>query len=111
MKSGLGLGVAIAILFLGAQAAVAAGGDAKAGKVTYEKTCGKCHAADGAAKEAIAKLLKVEMPHLGSAEVQAKTDDEIRKVIVEGYEKMKPVKDLNDNDVANVVAFVRTLKK
>lgn len=93
------------IKFAGAQ------GDATAGKAVYEKSCGTCHAADGAPKEAIAKMLKVEIPHLGAKEVQAKGDADLKKVIAEGYQKMKPVKGLADKDVANVIAFVRTLKK
>jgi mono/diheme cytochrome c family protein len=100
--------VGIAILF-GAQAAFAQGGDVPAGKASYDKSCATCHGADGTPKEAIAKMFKVEIPHLGSSEVQAKSDEALSKIIVEGYEKMKPVKGLSDNDVANVIAFVRTL--
>ena len=85
--------------------------DATAGKAVYDKSCATCHAADGAPKEAIAKMLKVEIPHLGAKEVQAKSDADLKKVITEGYEKMKPVKGLADKDVANVVAFMRTLKQ
>jgi cytochrome c2 len=96
---------------MGAHFALAQQGDAKAGTAVYNKSCATCHSADGTPKEAIAKMLKVEIPHLGSAEVQAKSDADLKKVIVEGYEKMKPVKGLADKDVANVIAFLRTLKK
>ena len=44
----------------------AAPGDAKAGQATYTKSCGSCHAADGSPKEAIAKMLKVEMKNLAA---------------------------------------------
>ena len=88
----------------------AAPGDAKAGQKTYTKSCGACHAADGAPKEAIAKLLKVEMKHLGVAEVQTKSDDQLRKEIAEGTGKMKPVK-LDDKQVGDLLAYLRTLKK
>ncbi len=96
---------------MGASFARAQGGDAKAGKPVFEKQCAACHAADGSPKEAVAKMLKVEIPHLGSADVQGKSDADIKKVITEGYQKMKPVKGLADKDVANVIAYVRTLKK
>ena len=86
-------------------------GDATAGKAVYDKSCATCHAADGAPKAAIAKMLKVEMRHLGAKEVQAKSDADLKKVITEGYQKMKPVKGLADKDVANVIAFMRTLKQ
>ena len=101
----------VVVFLMGAQLARAQGGDATAGKVVFSKSCATCHAADGAPKAAIAKMLKVEMEHLGAKEVQDKSDADLKKVVVEGYEKMKPVKGLADKDVANVIAFVRTLKQ
>ena len=89
----------------------AAPGDAKEGQAAYTKSCGSCHAADGTPKEAIAKMMKVEMRHLGDPEVQAKSDAELRKDILEGIGKMKAVKGLNDDQAANVIAFMRTLAK
>ena len=89
----------------------AAPGDATAGKAVYTKSCGTCHAADGAPKEAIAKMMKVEMRHLGDAEVQAKSDAELSKDTLEGTGKMKAVKGLNDGQTADLIAFVRTLAK
>jgi mono/diheme cytochrome c family protein len=100
---------AIAVVFLfGAHLAVAQSGDAKAGKAIFDKQCATCHGPDGAGKDAIAKMLKVEMRHLGSKEVQAKSDADIRKIITEGYQKMKPQK-VADKDIANVIAHLRTL--
>ena len=109
-KAGIGLAVGVAF-FLGTQLALAQQGDAKAGKAIYDKQCATCHSADGTPKEAIAKMLKAEIPHLGSKEIQDKSDAEIGKVVTEGYEKMKPVKTVTAKDLPNVVAFVRTLKK
>lgn len=86
-------------------------GDAKAGKAIYDKSCATCHSADGTPKEAIAKMLKAEMKHLGTAEIQAKSDGELLKAVTEGAGKMKAVKGVAGKDAANVVAFVRTLKK
>lgn len=106
-----GLLVVAAVFLVGAQMARAQGGDATAGKAVFDKSCDTCHAADGSPKEAIAKMLKVEMKHLGAAEVQARSDDDMKKVILDGYQKMKAVKGLADKDVANVIAFVRTLKQ
>jgi len=101
--------IAVAFLF-GAHLAAAQSGDAKAGKAIFDKTCATCHGPDGAGKDAVAKMLKVEMRHLGSKEVQAKSDADIHKIIVEGYNKMKPQK-VADKDVANVIAHLRTLKQ
>jgi len=90
---------------------LAAGGDAKAGKAVYDKKCALCHGKEGEGKDAIAKMMKVEMPHLGSKEVQAKSDADLEKIIAEGSGKMKPVKGLSDADKSNVIAFVRSLAK
>lgn len=85
--------------------------DANAGKAVFNKSCATCHAADGAPKEAIAKMLKVEIPHLGAKSVQEKSDADLKKVITEGVGKMKPVKGLSDKDLAGVIAYMRTLKQ
>ena len=90
---------------------LAAKGDAEAGKAIYAKKCASCHAKEGEGKPAIAKMLKVELRHLGSKEVQARSDDEIRKLLAEGKGKKKPVKGLSDEDMVNVIAYVRTLAK
>jgi len=91
--------------------ASAAPGDATAGKAAFTKSCGSCHSPDGTPKEAVAKMLKVEMKNLAAKEVQEKSDDQLRKEILEGTGKMKPVKGLNDKQVADVLAFVRSLAK
>lgn len=91
-------------------ATVLAAGDAKAGKEVFTRKCATCHGQQGEGKEAIAKMLKVEIKHLGSPEVQARSDDQIRKIILEGDGKMKPVKDMDAKSIEDVTAFVRTLK-
>jgi len=98
------------LLFIMSGLALAAG-DAAAGKAVYEKACKSCHGADGTANPAIAKMMKVDMKHLGASEVQAHSDDELKKDTVDGVGKMKPMKNLAGKDADNVVAYVRTLKK
>jgi mono/diheme cytochrome c family protein len=85
--------------------------DVAAGKDLYMKKCASCHGQAGEGKDAIAKTLQVQFKHLGSKEVQAKTDADLKKVILEGMGKMKPVKDVDAKQADDVVAFVRTLKK
>jgi len=99
------------IVLLVAAPVFLAGGDATAGKAVFDKKCATCHGADGAGKEAMAKMLKVEFRALASKEVQAKKDEELKKDITEGTGKMKPVKGLTDAEVGNVIAYVRSLKK
>ena len=86
-------------------------GDPTGGKLIYTKKCAACHGKQGEGKPAIAKMLKVELRHLGSKEVQAKSDADLRKDTVKGKGKMKPVKGLSDEDVASVIAYLRSLKQ
>ena len=85
--------------------------DAAAGKTEYAKKCASCHGQAGEGKDAIAKSLKVQLKHLGSKEVQAKNDADLKKISIEGAGKMKPVKDLDEKTADNIVAYLRTLKQ
>ena len=80
------------------------------GKEVYTAKCAPCHGANGEGKAAIAKMYNVTQAPLASKEVQAKTDDQLKEVIVKGKEKMKPVSGITEKQAADVVAFVRTLK-
>ncbi len=99
------------LTFAGLAGLALASGSAQAGKAVFEKSCKTCHGADGRGNPAIAKMMKVTMRGLDSKEVQSKGDAELRKDIVEGTGRMKPVKGLSDNKLADVVAFVRSLAK
>lgn len=81
-----------------------------ADRAAYDKACKTCHGADGKGNPAIAKVMKVEMKALGSKEIQAKADGELKTVITKGAGKMKPVTSLTAGEVDQVIAFVRTLK-
>ncbi len=91
--------------------ASAASAGAAEGKTSYESKCQGCHGAAGEGKDAIAKMFKVTLQPLGSKEIQAKSDAELKKVVTAGQGKMKPVTGLNDAQVADIIAHVRTLKK
>jgi hypothetical protein len=55
-------------------------------------------------------MYNVTLPPLASKEVQAKSDAELKKVILSGKGKMKPVSGITEKQAGDVVAFVRTLK-
>jgi len=99
------------LLILMISPSVFAAGNAEAGKEVYTKRCVTCHAADGNGNDKLAKVLNVTIPPLSSKDVQALSDDDLKKGIVEGKGKMKPVKDLSNADVTNVIAFIRSLAK
>jgi len=84
--------------------------DAAAGKAAYDKSCKSCHGPDGAGNPAVAKMMKVDMRDLKSANVQALSDDDLKKIITEGKGKMKPVASASSS-AADIVAYIRTWKK
>jgi mono/diheme cytochrome c family protein len=95
----------------GLSATAGSAADVKAGQAVYDKSCKSCHGPDGTANAAVAKMMKVDMKDLKSAEVQAMSDDDLKKLIADGKGKMKPVKAVSGAAVENVVAYVRSLKK
>ncbi len=85
-------------------------------KETFEKTCAKCHGADGAGQTKMGQ--KLGCRDYTDAKVQATLkDDEAFKALKEGLTNadgkalMKPVADLSDDDIKALVAYVRTFKK
>ena len=107
MRHGL---IAIAVPVLAVSLPAAGKGDAAAGKEVYKTHCAICHGPNGEGNPNIAKRLKVTMRHLGSKEVQAKSDDELRKDITKGTGQMKPA-GLKAGEVDDVIAHMRTLKE
>ena len=103
--------IAILALFLLSGNALAGGGDAQAGKAVFDTKCKVCHGADGKGNPAIAKAMKVTLPDLTSAGIQSQPDDALKKQITEGSGKMKPVKGLTDQQITDVIAFIRSLAK
>ena len=103
--------VALASLLTILPAGFAVAADAAAGKAVYDKACKSCHGAAGVANPAIAKMMKVEIKDLSSAEVQAMSAADMKKIITDGKGKMKPVKSVAGKDADDVIAFVQTLKK
>ena len=81
------------------------------GKATYDKACKSCHMADGSGNQKIAQMMKVTLRPLGSKEVQAKSDADLKNAITKGTGKMKQVTSLTAKQVDEVVGFLRTLKQ
>lgn len=86
------------------------------GKAIYDKSCAKCHGADGKGDTTMGR--KLACKDYSDAKVQsALTDEAATKAVKEGYttaegkQVMKPSQDLSEEDVKAVVAYLRTLKK
>jgi mono/diheme cytochrome c family protein len=99
----------VASMIAAAQMSMAA--NAKDGEAIYAAKCKNCHSADGSGNAAIAKMMNVTLKPLGGASVQAKSDTDLKTCITAGTGKMKPVSGLTSSDVANLVAYIRSLKK
>ena len=91
--------------------AVGYAADAKAGQAIYDQSCKGCHGADGTPNAAMAKAMKVDMKDLKSAEVQTRSDADLKKVITDGQGKMKPIASVTGSSADDVVAYIRTWKK
>ena len=85
--------------------------DAGEGAKLYGTKCRTCHGPAGDGNPAMARALKVELRPLGSADVQKKSDADLKKDITDGTGKMKGIAGLSAGDVDNMVAHLRTLKK
>lgn len=91
----------------------ASAGDAKA---LYEKGCAKCHGADGKGQTKMGQ--KSGAKDYTDPKVQAAMkDDEAFKSIKEGMKDkdgkvlMKPTEDLKDDEIKELIKYMRTFKK
>ena len=100
----------LVLIFAAAGCMAVQAASATAGKAAYDKSCKGCHGVDGAASPAMAKMMKVEIPDLKSSDVQGMSDEDLKKVIVDGKGKMKPMPSAAAS-AADIVAYIRTLKK
>jgi mono/diheme cytochrome c family protein len=100
----------VSLIVVSASVSLMRAADVAAGKEAFGRKCASCHGVNGEGKDSIAKALKIEFRHLGSKEVQARSDAEFKKIILEGGGKMKPVKDIDDKSADDIVAFLRTLR-
>jgi mono/diheme cytochrome c family protein len=92
------------------------------GKEVFDNTCKQCHGADGNGSAVADAFFKTKVPRLPSDNVQMKTNKELKEIITGGKGQMDPVKlknrpvaphrkDLSEEEVDAVIAYVRTLPK
>ena len=72
---------------------------------TYKAKCAMCHGENGKGKEAMGTR------DLSSADVQKQSDAELSAIITNGKRKMPPYKSMTPDQVKDMVAFIRSLKK
>lgn len=99
----------------GARAAPPAG-DAGRGKPIYEEQCAKCHGVDGDGKGRAGRSLE-HMPTSFTNKSKLPSDDDLFKAIRGGGKAVGKSGDMeaypkfSDQEVADLVAYVRTLSK
>src|SRR6478609_5010760 len=104
------------ILSLAIVATMALSVRAEDAKAIYEKSCLKCHGADGKGQTKMGQKLGVK--DYTDAKVQADLkDEEATKAIKEGLKDkegkvlMKPAENLSDADVKGLIGYIRSFKK
>jgi len=85
-------------------------GNTAQGKATFQERCSVCHGADASGHTPVAQALGT-IPDYRSKAVQDLTDAQIRTVITEGKGKMPAAKGLSQTEIANLIAFIRSLAK
>ena len=80
------------------------------GEAVFKKNCVMCHGADGTAKTKMGQ--KLGAADLSSNDIQSLSDDAIAQTVRNGKGKMPAFgKTLSDDEVNQVVQYVRTLRK
>ena len=79
--------------------------DTAAAEATFKAKCAMCHGADGKGKASM------KTPDMTSADVQKKSDADLSGVITNGKGKMPAYKTMTPDQVKDMVAFIRSLKK
>ena len=81
-------------------------GDVAAAEATFKTKCAGCHGADAKGKEAM------KTRDMSSADVQKQSDAELTAIITNGKPpKMPAYKTMTPDQVKDMVAYIRSLKK
>ena len=105
-------------------AAALAGGDAAAGKTTFTTNCMSCHGPSGKGDGPLAAALNPKPRDLSAGQFNFDTDGDgdkgsdidLKNVIKNGAAAyggsplMAPWPALSDDDIANIIAYIRSLK-
>ena len=104
-KMRLGAGAMGILLLLGLPA-----GAAETAETLFKGKCAMCHGPDGSGKTLMGEKLKI--PDLHSAEVQKKTDADLKAVIAKGKDKMPAYEaKLSKEQIDQLVVYIRDLAK
>jgi cytochrome c6 len=110
MKSALRKRLAVAVTALAMLVLPAASVAADDGADLFKSKCAMCHGPDGAGKTLMGEKLKIL--DLRSAEVQKKTDADLKANIAKGKDKMPAYEaKLSKEQIDKLVVYIRDLAK
>ncbi len=92
----------------------AAGGDPVKGKAVYEQRCSACHGPQGKGDGPTGKVLVPPAADFTSAKSRKKSDAELLEIIENGKPPSAMIAwkgQLSEQDIRNVLAYVKTLRK
>jgi cytochrome c oxidase cbb3-type subunit III len=105
MKKLAGVAIVAALFSVTLLISPNANGDVAAAAAVFKTKCAGCHGPDGKGKP------ELQTPDLSSDEVQKKSDSDLAAIITKGKGKMPAYKNMTPDQVNDMVAFIRSLKK
>ncbi len=102
------IAMAAAVLALAVSPAAFAAGDAAAGKAVFQQHCSPCHGQDAMGNTPVAKAFNADL-NLHDQKAQSLKDSEIADIIKNGKGKMPKPPGVNESDIPNLIAYIRTL--
>jgi mono/diheme cytochrome c family protein len=110
MKAGMRQRLAVVLMSAAMLALPVVAIAADEGADLFKSKCAMCHGPDGAGKTMMGEKLKI--PDLQSADVQKKTDADLKAIIAKGKDKM-PAYDakLSKEQIDKLAAYIRDLAK
>jgi cytochrome c6 len=110
MKSALHKRLALLVMSLAMLALPIASIAADEGADLFKSKCAMCHGPDGAGKTMMGEKLKI--PDLQSADVQKKSDADLKTIITKGKDKMPGYETkLSKEQIDKLVVYIRDLAK
>jgi len=94
-----------ALLAAGCLVSAPAKADVASAEATFKAKCAGCHGADGKGKDAM------KTKDLASADVQKMSDADLSGIISNGKGTMPAYKTMTPDQVKDMVAYIRSLKK